>query len=221
MHDDDVGGARGDNTQLGPVPLRHRIVTVLPVGATAPQRKLQFGKYSDCSAIRALIAEQAVWSCAGEPSFLFTSTENKRRKSANTEGTSAAMRWFRSRRLAVTWLALFALTSHFAHTFGHVHLDRFADHGLAAGGRLLIAAATGLAAPDQLPQRDKDAPIRLRDGFCAICGSISLAGTAFMPRGPSVVAPDSSANALKWLDVAAAASSVGHFHFDARGPPSA
>jgi hypothetical protein len=98
------------------------------------------------------------------------------------------MRWFRSRRLAVAWMALFALTSHFAHTFGHVHLDRFADSGLTAGGRLLVAALTRLASSDQLPQRDKDGPIRLRDGFCAICANVSLAGTVLVSSGPSVLA---------------------------------
>jgi hypothetical protein len=131
------------------------------------------------------------------------------------------MRWFRSRRLAVTWLALFALVSHFAHTFGHVHLDRFADHGLVVTGKLAIAAATKLATPEQAPQRDKDGPIRLRDGFCAICASISLAGTALVPDGPAVLLQASSGDALTWPDLPAVASSAGHFHFDARGPPSA
>jgi hypothetical protein len=116
-------------------------------------------------------------------------------------------------------VALFALTSHFAHTFGHVHLDRFAESGFTAG--LLMPAAAKLATPDQLPQRDKDGPIRLRDGFCAICASISLAGAALIPSSPVVVAQDSSAGELTWPDGPAAVSSAGHFHFDARGPPSA
>jgi hypothetical protein len=131
------------------------------------------------------------------------------------------MRWFRSRRFAVVWLALFALTSHFAHTFGHVHLDRFADHGLAVAGKLAIAAAAKLASPDPPLQRDQDGPIRLRDGFCAICASISLAGTALIPSGPSVIVRSLSADEVTWPDLPAAVSSTGHFHFDARGPPSA
>jgi hypothetical protein len=131
------------------------------------------------------------------------------------------MRWFRSRRLAVVWLALFALTSHFVHTFGHVHLDRFADHGLTATGNLAIAAATKLATPDQPLQRDKDGPIRLRDGFCAICASISLAGTALISSGPSVLVQSLSADEVTWPDLPAAVSAAGHFHFDARGPPPA
>jgi hypothetical protein len=131
------------------------------------------------------------------------------------------MRWFRSRRLAVVWVALFALTSHFAHTFGHVHLDRFADHGLAVAGKLAVGSATKFATPDQPLQRDNDGPIRLRDGFCAICASISLAGAALVPGGPAVLVRVSSAGVVTWPDLPAAVSSAGHFHFDARGPPLA
>jgi peptidoglycan/LPS O-acetylase OafA/YrhL len=151
--------------------------------------------------------------------FLFTRRAKKRRKSANPEGTSAAMRWFRSRRLAITLVALFALASQFAHTFGHVHLDRFADSALIAWGK--APAATNLAGADQPPSQDRHAPIRLVDGFCAICASISLAGTALIPTSPVVVARESPASELQWLYMRVAAPSAGHFHFDARGPPSA
>ena len=126
------------------------------------------------------------------------------------------MRWFRSRRLAVVWLALFALTSHFAHTFGHVHLERFADGALIAWGK----AATTPAA-EQPPAQDRHGPIRLVDSFCAICASISLAGTALIPPSPAVVARQTSAIELHWAYATAAAASAGHFHFDARGPPTA
>jgi hypothetical protein len=130
------------------------------------------------------------------------------------------MRWFRSQRLAVTLVALFALTSQFAHTFGHVHLERFANGALTAWGKAAIPTAAKLA-DEQPPAQDRHGPIRLVDGFCAICASISLAGTALIPDGPAVVALNSSASELQWIDVTAAASSAAHFHFDARGPPSA
>jgi hypothetical protein len=130
------------------------------------------------------------------------------------------MRWFRSQRLAVTVVALFALTFQFAHTFGHVHLERFADGALIAWGKAAIPAATKPAA-EQPPAQDRHGPIRLVDGFCAICASISLAGTALVPDSPAVVTRVSSASELQWIYVPAAASSAGHFHFDARGPPSA
>jgi hypothetical protein len=129
------------------------------------------------------------------------------------------MRWFRSQKLAVTLVALFALTCQFVHTFGHVHLERFADGGLAALGEVAVPAATKLVA-DQ-PAQDRHGPIRLVDSFCAICASISLAGTALIPASPAVVARETSGIELRWTYAPAAASSAGHFHFDARGPPSA
>jgi hypothetical protein len=126
------------------------------------------------------------------------------------------MRWFRSRNLAITVVALFALAFQFAHTFGHVHLERFADGALIAWGK----AATTPAA-EQPPAQDRHGPIRLVDGFCAICASISLAGTALIPPSPAFVVRESSATELQWRSAPSVASSAGQFHFDARGPPSA
>jgi hypothetical protein len=128
------------------------------------------------------------------------------------------MRWFRSRNLAITLVALFALTCQFVHTFGHVHLDRFADNALTAWGKAAVPAATKLT--DQ-PSQDRHGPIRLVDSFCAICANISLSGTALIPVSPAIAARVSSAAELRWLYVPAVASSAGQFHFDARGPPSA
>jgi hypothetical protein len=130
------------------------------------------------------------------------------------------MQWFRSRKLAITLVALFALTCQAAHTFGHVHLERFADGALIAWGKVAVPAATKLAAAEQPSSQDRHGPIRLIDGFCAICASISLAGTTLIPPSPSVVVRESSASEVEWLYLPVAASSVGHFHFDARGPPS-
>jgi hypothetical protein len=126
------------------------------------------------------------------------------------------MRWFRSRNLAITLVALLALTFQFSHTFGHVHLERFADGALIAWGK----AATTPAA-EQPPAQDRHGPIRLVDGFCAICASISLAGTALIPPSPAFVVRESSATELQWRYAPAVVSSAGQFHFDARGPPSA
>jgi hypothetical protein len=130
------------------------------------------------------------------------------------------MRWFRSQKLAVTLVALFALASQFAHTFGHVHLERFADSAFVASGKAAIPAAARLAA-DQMPSQDRHSPIRLIDGFCAICASISLSGTGLISVSPAVVVRETSANEIQWHYVATAPSSAGQFHFDARGPPSA
>ena len=44
------------------------------------------------------------------------------------EARRTPMRWFRSHRLKVASLALFALVCQFVLSFGHVHLDRFAGN---------------------------------------------------------------------------------------------
>jgi hypothetical protein len=119
----------------------------------------------------------------------------------------------------VTLVALFALACQFAHAFGHVHLERFADGALTTLGKAAIPAATKLGA-DQ-PSQDRHGPIRLVDGFCAICASISLASAALIPDSPALVTRNSSSTEFQWPFVSAAAPSAGHFHFDARGPPSA
>ena len=128
------------------------------------------------------------------------------------------MRWFRSRRLGVTLVALFALACQFAHTFGHVHLERFAGGAPTAWGK--VTADSKATAEQPLPQ-DRHGPIRLVDSFCAICASLSLAGTALVPASPAVVVGEASGGALDWRDLPAFASSTGQFHFEARGPPSA
>ncbi len=127
------------------------------------------------------------------------------------------MRWFRSQKLAITLAALFALTCQFAHSFGHVHLERFADGGLITGSKAAIPAAT----VDQPPSQDRHGPIRLVDGFCAICASISLASTALIPTSPAVIVRESSATEFQWHYAPTTAASAGQFHFNARGPPSA
>src|ERR1700722_965367 len=91
------------------------------------------------------------------------------------------MRWFRSRRLKVASLALFALTCQFVLSFGHVHLDRFAGRvgnwAVAAAAGKAVAAAPGKGTLAYLPTspREKN-PRGLGDDFCAICASINLTG---------------------------------------------
>jgi hypothetical protein len=57
------------------------------------------------------------------------------------------MLWFRSHRVKVASLALFALTCQFVLSFGHVHLNGFASQGsnwaIAAAAGKAVAAAPG------------------------------------------------------------------------------
>jgi hypothetical protein len=123
------------------------------------------------------------------------------------------MRFFRSHRLKVASLALFALTCQFVLAFGHVHPDRLA-------GKLSHWAVAAVAPADPPIPRQND-PTGLGEDFCAVCASVSLAGALVVPASPAVPAPISFVDELHWPFAAAAAASIDHFHFDARGPPRA
>ena len=62
------------------------------------------------------------------------------------------MRWFRSHKLKVASLALFALTCQFVLSFGHVHLDRFAGNAAnwAVAGKAVAAGALVAPTPPTL-----------------------------------------------------------------------
>ncbi len=105
------------------------------------------------------------------------------------------MRWFRSHRLEVAALALFALACQFVLSFGHVHLDRTA--GFSTGRSIAAAVGSAIAAPAgkvtlaDLPTspREKN-PDGLGDDFCAICANISLARSDRSSDCPPVSARD-------------------------------
>jgi hypothetical protein len=132
------------------------------------------------------------------------------------------MRWFRSQRLKVASLALFALTCQFVLSFGHVHLDRLSGNSIrwavAAATRKAVAAVPEKAA--ELPARPDDRnSSRLGEDFCAICASINLAGALVAPNAPTLLPEISFYKELYWSFAATQAQSVDRFHFDARGPP--
>jgi hypothetical protein len=135
------------------------------------------------------------------------------------------MRWFRSHRLKVAPLALFALACQFILSFGHVHLDRFPgtnNWAVAALAGKAVAAPAGKFTIADLPTspRQKDSS-GLGDDFCAICASISLAGALVVPTAPTLLPEVSFFKELQWSFAATEARSIGHIHFNARGPPTA
>jgi hypothetical protein len=93
------------------------------------------------------------------------------------------MRWFRSRKRAGSYLALFALAFQLAVSFGHVHLEHIAP--VSAGASALAGAqpsADDVTAPSKPAGRED-----LADDCCPICTLIHLAGTlvpAAMPLLP-------------------------------------
>jgi hypothetical protein len=136
------------------------------------------------------------------------------------------MRWFRSHRLKVVSLALFALTCQFVLAFGHVHLDRSAGNSsilaiAAAAGKSVAAPAGKVAVADLPTSPGKKNPSGVADDFCAICASISLAAALVVPNAPTLLARISFFEELHWSFAAAQVRSIDHFHLNARGPPTA
>ena len=136
------------------------------------------------------------------------------------------MRWFRSQKLKLASLALFALTCQFVLSFGHVHLNGFAGQAsnwaMAAAAGNAVAAAPGKVTLADLPTspRQKN-PSGLGEDFCAICASINLAGALLAPTVPTLRPGISFYKELHWSLVATQAQSIDHIHFNARGPPVA
>jgi len=97
----------------------------------------------------------------------------------------ATMRWFRSRKRAGSYLALFALAFQLAVSFGHVHLERIAPP--SAGASALAGAQT--------PAADLNAPSNpagredLADDCCPICTLIHLAGALVPAEMPLLALP--------------------------------
>ena len=138
----------------------------------------------------------------------------------------SSMRWFRSHRLKVASLALFALACQFVLSFGHVHLNRFAGQAsnwvIATAAGKAVAGAPGKVTLADLPTspRQKN-PSGLGDDFCAICASINLAGALVAPTVPTLLPEISCYKELHWSLVATQAKSIDHIYFNARGPPVA
>jgi hypothetical protein len=133
------------------------------------------------------------------------------------------MQWFRSHRLKVASLALFALVCQLMLSFGHVHLDRLAgNRAVPAVTENAVAATAAKVTFAHLPLSPlQNNPSGLGDDFCAICASIGLAGALVIPAAPGVPPELASFKELRWSLAATQAPPIGHFHFSARGPPRA
>jgi hypothetical protein len=136
------------------------------------------------------------------------------------------MRWYRSHRLEVVALALFALACQLGLSFGHVHLDPVAGNSaywtIAAASGKVVAAPSGRHAHTVLSSahRPSDQNQSGQD-FCAICANLSLASTLVVPATPTLLSRVSAFKELHWSFATAQTRSIDRFHFDARGPPTA
>jgi hypothetical protein len=132
------------------------------------------------------------------------------------------MRWFRSHRDRITWLACFALACQLVLSFGHVHLGK--DVHLRkvgdATGIWSVAAGNGTAGENPASPSNKN-PAGLADDYCAVCRNISLASALVIPIALAIEAPFSVLQSLPWPVAQAEPTRCEHSCFQARGPPQA
>jgi hypothetical protein len=123
------------------------------------------------------------------------------------------MRWFRTRKSFGSGLALFALTLQLALSFGHVHLDRFAS-GLVTATAADAKAPASQPSPQQHPASDAD-------DYCAICATIHLASSSFLPDAPQLPVPLVSQPIEHFVSVAFVFIAPQRTAFQSRAPPLA
>jgi hypothetical protein len=85
------------------------------------------------------------------------------------------MHRIRNNRRFGGWLALFALAVQLALSFGHVHLDGIRGD---TDARISLISERSPASPAQHPGNDAD--------YCAICATIHLASSSFLPDAPQL-----------------------------------
>jgi hypothetical protein len=120
------------------------------------------------------------------------------------------MQWFRARRSASSYAALFALVLQLALSFGHVHLDA------PALGKSTLAAAQKASDPQSVPPGN----IPDRDEGCAICAIISLSGALLIPDAPTLVFAPAPEEAFFQNLAAVLVSDPTRAQFQARAPPA-
>jgi hypothetical protein len=81
-------------------------------------------------------------------------------------------------------LALAAIALQLVLSFGHIHLEKF-----AGGSAIASVAASKAPSPQQNPAQH---PANEAGDFCAICATIHLASTSFLPDAPLLPVPVAS-----------------------------
>jgi len=115
-----------------------------------------------------------------------------------------------SHRRLTSWLALAALALQLVVSFGHVHLD-----GIHCGNRAASLAAARAQA-EQLPAQQ---PGDNDDGYCAICATIYLTASSFVPQAPQLPALFTSTPIKHFVRSAIVFVATGRTPFQSRAPP--
>jgi Protein of unknown function (DUF2946) len=123
------------------------------------------------------------------------------------------MRWVRTNRRCGGWLALAALALQIALSFGHIHLN-----GVRGGLADAVAAQSKASAPQPSPAQH---PASDADDYCAICATIHLASTSFLPDVPPLPVPFVARTIEHFNHVAFIFIAPQRTPFQSRGPPLA
>jgi hypothetical protein len=123
------------------------------------------------------------------------------------------MRRVRNNRQFGGWLALFALAVQLVLSFGHVHLEGIrGDDG--TGTKLAAERAVSPPAPAQHPANDSG-------DYCAICATIHLASSSFLPDAPQLPVPFVSQAIEHFYYVPYVFAAPQRTAFQSRAPPLA
>jgi len=114
----------------------------------------------------------------------------------------------RTKRRWSRWLALQLVLS-----FGHVHLEK------PASGSVVTSVAASKAPSSQ--QNPAQHPAHEVDDFCAICATIHLASSSFLPEAPLLPVPFASGTVEHFGHFAFNFVSPQRSAFQSRAPPHA
>jgi hypothetical protein len=91
------------------------------------------------------------------------------------------MHWVRTKGRCGSWLALAAMALQLVLSFGHVHLEKLSTDSAVAS-----IAASQAPSPQQGPAQH---PAGEADDYCAICATMHLASSSFLPDAPQLPVP--------------------------------
>jgi hypothetical protein len=124
------------------------------------------------------------------------------------------MRWFRSNRIFGAQAALFALIVQFAVAFGHVHVGN-ANENLVAPA----AVARNIGHDELNSPAPSDHGQDSADGWCSICATVQLTGSAQAAGSPILPLPVTYSVKRRPLLSETAADDLRCFELRSRGPP--
>jgi len=98
-------------------------------------------------------------------------------------------------------------------SFGHIHLEKF-----ASGSAIASVAASQAPSPQQNPSQH---PANEANDYCAICATIHLASSSFLPDAPLLPVPFASRTIEQFSYFNSTFISPQRAAFQSRAPPIA